>query len=414
MSPEEQNAILTDVSPGAPMHDAISRYWLPALLSRDLPDPDGAPRRVTLLSRDFVAFRDTDGRVGLLDEHCCHRSASLCLGRVEDGGIRCIYHGWKYDVNGVVLDMPNVSDDRIKARIRQGAYPVREAGGIIWVYIGPKDQEPPLPHLAAFDVPETHRFSEIVVSSVNYTQMVEGVLDSSHVGVLHHDVASPEIRADPSPDIEIEETDFGFRYCAMRAAVGADGSPEIYGRVSTFAFPSSVYVNHTGILLIAVPVTTARAHFVMIFWDEEKPVGIGQDKEDLRAFYGIDDEGLQTWGLGRDMHDLPSSPNRANNWRQDRDRMRKGESFTGMHRFIPEDFGVAQSMGAVLDRTREHLVPADRAIVKYRRLMIENAQSIAAGAAPIGLAPAQPPRAMNGTMKQRDEWKSWFLAANEA
>ena len=408
MSPEEQNAILTDVSPGTPMHEAFRRYWLPALLSRDLPEPDSDPKRVTLLDRSYVAFRDSEGRVGLLDEHCCHRSASLCLGRVEGGGIRCIYHGWKYDVDGVVMDMPNVSDERIKARIRQGAYPVREVGGIIWVYLGPKELEPPLPHLAMFDVPEEHRFCEIVVSSVNYTQMVEGVLDSSHVGVLHHDVASPEIRADPSPDLEVEDTDFGFRYCAMRAAVGADGSPEIYGRVSTFAFPSSVYVNHTGILLIAVPITTSRAQFVMIFWDEEKPIGVGQDRENLRAYFGIDDEGMTNWGLHRDTHDLPTSPNRANNYKQNRERMRSGESFSGMHQFIPEDFGVAQSMGAVLDRTKEHLVPADRAIAKYRRLMIENAQAIANGAEPAGLNPARPPRAMNGMMKSREEWKSWF------
>ena len=408
MSPDEQNAILTDVSPGAPMHVAMSRYWLPALLSRDLPEADSDPMRVTLLCRDFVAFRDTEGRVGILDEHCCHRSASLCLGRVEQGGIRCIYHGWKYDVNGAVLDMPNVSDDRIKARIRQGAYPVREAGGIIWVYLGPKDLEPPFPALSAFDVPETHRFSEIVVSSMNYTQMVEGVLDSSHVGVLHHDVASPAIRADPSPDLDLEDTEFGFRYCAMRSTEEPDEAKRFYGRVSTFAFPSSVYVNDTGILLIAVPVTTERAQFVMIFWDEDKPIGTGQDREDIRAFYGIDDEGLKTWGLGREFHDRPDAPNRQNNWGQDREKMRRGEAFTGMHRFIPEDFGVAQSMGAVLDRRREHLVPADRAITRYRRLMVENAQAIAGGAEPMGLSTSQRPRSKTGFMADREDWRTWF------
>lgn len=405
----EQNAILTDVSPGSPMHQAMARYWLPACLSRDLPRPDSDPLRLTLLCRELVAFRDSSGQVGVLDEHCCHRSASLCLGRVEEGGIRCLYHGWKYDTEGKVLDMPNVRDERIKARIRQPAYPVFEAGGLVWVYLGPPEHRPPVPDLAVFKAPETHRFAEIATCRVNYTQLVEGVLDSSHVGVLHRDVVGDQIAADSAPDFEVQDTDFGFRYAALRQLRDEAGRPMTGARISAFAFPSGVYVNGPEqILLIGVPVTTGAANFVMIFWHDEIPIGGGDAREALRAFYGIDDEGLDRWGLDRRTNHLPDRPRRENNFLQDREKMRSGVSFSGMHRFIPEDFGIAASMGAVLDRTREHLVGADRAIVHYRRRMVENALAIVAGGTPVGLAPRDGQRAQAGMTVDRDGWKSWF------
>jgi nitrite reductase/ring-hydroxylating ferredoxin subunit len=407
MSPNEQHETLANVEPGAPMHEALSRYWWPICLSSDFPEPDCDPRRITIMSRDFVAFRDSAGRMGLLDERCCHRSASLCLGRVEEGGIRCIYHGWKYDVNGRVLEIPTVKDPRIKELRRQQAYPVREGGGLIWAYVGPSQLEPPFPHHPFFDVPETHRFAEIVVASANYTRTIEGVLDSSHVGILHQDVASPEILSDLAPTIEVADTDYGFCYSALRQAVDADGRAEVIARVTAFALPTGVYVNAAQkVLLISLPVTNDRTHFVMIFWDPARPIGVGAERERLRAFYGIDDSGMDHWGLGREFHDLPGRPSRENNFRQDRPAMRARRSFSGMHRFIPEDFGVAASMGPIAEQPRQNLVHSDIAIVKMRRLLLENAKRIAGGAAPAGLQPVLYPASITGRIAAGQPWTS--------
>jgi nitrite reductase/ring-hydroxylating ferredoxin subunit len=405
MSAYSQHDELTNVEPGAPMHDALSRYWWPVCLSSDLPRPDSDPRRITVLGRDFVAFRDTEGRVGLLDERCCHRSASLCLGRVEKGGIRCIYHGWQYDVNGRIIDMPTVKDARIKDRLKQKAYPVREAGGLIWAYMGPAEHEPPFPHHPFFDVPETNRFVEIVAASSNYTRTIEGVLDSSHVGILHKDVASAEILNDLAPTLEVADTDYGFCYAALRQAADADGRESVYVRITAFALPAAVYVNAMyKILLISLPISNDKTHFVMIFWDAERAIGIGEQREKIRNFYGIDDRGMDYWGLGRDGHDLPSKPNRENNFLQDRAAMRAGKTFSGMHRFIPEDFGVAASMGPIATQPKQNLVISDLAVAKMRRVVLDNAKRIAAGQTPAGLNPVLYPASITGRVAPQDQW----------
>lgn len=400
MSGTNSHATLTTTEPGSAMHAAFSRYWWPVLLSADLLADRAEPVRVTLMNRDYVAFRDGDGRVGLLDERCCHRSASLCLGRIETDGIRCIYHGWKYDVDGRVIDLPTVKDPRVKEKLRQRSYAVREAGGLIWAYVGAPDSEPPLPAHPFFDLPATNRFAEIVVTSANYTRTIEGVLDSSHVGILHSDVASDAIKNDLSPKIEVADTDYGFCYAALRDTPDGD----VHVRVTAFAYPTSVYVNASQkVLLISVPITDDRTHFVMIFWHDELALGVGAERDRLRAFYGIDDVGMDKWGLSRTTHDLPGRPGRANNFLQDRDAMRAG-SFSGMHRFIPEDFGVAMSMGPIADQPKQNLVPSDSAIFKMRRLLVDNARRIEAGEEALGLSPVIYPASLTGDVARDEKW----------
>lgn len=429
MTPQEHDAILTDVSPGTPMHEAISRYWLPACLSRDMPDPDSDPVRVRMLGRDFVAFRDSSGKVGILNEHCCHRSASLCLARVEEGGIRCLYHGWKYDTEGNVLDMPNVRDERVKARIKQPSYPVREAGGIVWTYIGPRELEPPFQHLPLFDVPESQRFVEIAVASSNYTRALEGVLDSSHTGVLHSDSvnkvragAGPapvlggntrashgaQIGMDLAPTIETQDTDFGFRYAALRRIANEQGEPVLQARITSFAFPSFVYTPPGNVMLFALPVDTERTHFFMCYWDPSREIGVGEAVQELRAYYGIDDAGMTYWGLGRATHDGEDRPSRLNHFKQDRQAMREGRTFSGLHRFIPEDFIVAESMGPIANRPKENLVPADIAIARMRRLMVENALAVRDGQEPKGLNPKQIKTAGGAPVSEEKPWTAYF------
>jgi phenylpropionate dioxygenase-like ring-hydroxylating dioxygenase large terminal subunit len=420
-------SILTDVAPGAPMHEAMKRYWLPACLSNDVPEPDSDPIRLTMLDESYVCFRDTAGKVGILDENCCHRGASLCLGRVGNGGVQCIYHGWRYAVDGTILETPNVADSSVKERLRQPAYPVREVGGIIFVYLGPEGLEPPFPTLPFADLPAANRYIAITVASSNYTQVLEGLLDSSHVGVLHTDVLKrlaagigpmPVLggrtrtqyggqAADMAPKIEIQDADFGFRYAAIRQLRQADGEIRSLARVTAFAFPGVVYVPPGNIMLFTLPVKSDLTHTFHVYWDE----GVEFDDERLRGlrkYYGIDEEGMREWGLGRESHHLPSSPNRDSMWHQDRAAMRRGESFTGLYQFMQEDCAVAASMGPIQDLRKQHLVAADMAVIHFRKVMVRNAEEVKAAREPGGLQPARPPEGVAGWTTAERPWQSWF------
>ena len=179
MLTHEQNRRLTRVGPETPMGDMLRRYWMPALLSWELPEPDCPPVRVKLLGENLVAFRATSGDVGLLDEYCPHRRASLWLGRNENNGLRCVYHGWKYDVNGQCVDQMNEPRSFAK-RVRTKSYPTVELGGIIWAYMGPRELQPALPQFEWTQAPSSHRFVSKVVQQCNWLQALEGGIDTSH------------------------------------------------------------------------------------------------------------------------------------------------------------------------------------------------------------------------------------------
>jgi phthalate 4,5-dioxygenase oxygenase subunit len=430
MDPVEQKRLLMDVAPGTIMHDHMKRFWLPVALRRDVPVPDGDPVRVRALGQDYVLFRDTAGRLGLLDELCTHRSASLCLGRNEDGGLRCLYHGWKFAADGTILDTPNVADPRFKTRVRQPAFPVREAGGIIWAYLGPAGKEPPFPRYPFFDLPDENVVVELVVANANYTRVVEGLLDSSHAGVLHQDslarlgagegpapsfggrarVSTGAVIAKSlSPDIEVQETDFGLRYAAIRHFEDKDGTPSVAARITTFVYPTTICVPPDYLMQITLPVDNERSHFFMVFWDPTRNIRDGAARAEILQYYGIDETAKNTFGLGREYKDLPDRPNRDNNWLQDRKAMRDG-SFTGLYRFIPEDFAVSESMGVIERYPIEHLVPADLAIARFRRRIIGNAERVARGEEPDGLSPAEPVRAGYLTLAEGQSWKDAFAA----
>ena len=168
MLSREENELITRVGQGTPMGDTLRLYWLPALLSREIPEPDCPPARVRLLGEALVAFRDTNGRIGLIQELCPHRLASLYFGRNEECGLRCVYHGWKFDVDGNCVDMMNEPDDyQFKHKIRATAYPTCELGGVIWAYLGPDDKKPPLPEFAWTQVPQSHRHVTKVIQECN-------------------------------------------------------------------------------------------------------------------------------------------------------------------------------------------------------------------------------------------------------
>src|SRR3954467_12663018 len=223
----EQNELLTRTGLGTPMGELFRRYWLPALLAEELPEPDCPPVRVKLLSERLIAFRDTENRLGLIDEFCAHRGVSLWFGRNEESGLRCPYHGWKYDVTGQCIEIPSEADNpRLCQRMKLKSYPLVERGGVLWTYMGPKEQQPPLPELEWATVPDNHRFISKRLQECNYLQAMEGGIDSSHVSFLHqydlhHDAwlgneRSARYLADKSPKFEVAESSGGLLIGARR------------------------------------------------------------------------------------------------------------------------------------------------------------------------------------------------------
>ena len=186
MLSREENELLTRTGPGTAMGEAMRRYWIPALLAAEIAEPDGPPVRVRLLGEDLVAFRDSDGRIGLLDEFCPHRRASLFFGRNEERGLRCVYHGWKFAVDGSCVDQLNEPEEtQFKHKVGMTAYPTCELGGLVWAYMGPAEKIPALPKFAWTQAAETHRHVSKVIQECNWLQGLEGGLDTSHAPILH-------------------------------------------------------------------------------------------------------------------------------------------------------------------------------------------------------------------------------------
>ena len=406
----EENEALCRVGPGTPMGEVLRRYWTPAFQLGDLPAPDCPPVRVTILGENFVAFRDTEGKLGFLDELCCHRGASLALGRVEDCGIRCLYHGWKYAVDGTIMETPNLATSTFRERVKHGAYPVRAAGGLGWVYLGPPGTEPPFPAFAwASASPEEIAVSEIVMDC-NWMQAQEGSIDSSHVGILHLDtlatmgsgprrVGSFDFAGEPwdldmqvpggarrgagqaprpgvwpsednAPRIELESTPFGFHYAAIRDVTGDPGKKFV--RVTAFVMPYTALIGGSNGAVIVVPRDDYTCSTIGVF---RLPPGTDPAVAAERARRGIDSA---VWG--------PEPENRRLRLpRQDREAMAAGQSFAGFRGGNRvQDGAVQMSSGKMYDRAKEHLVPADLAIIRLRRLFADSIQLLEAGHDPVG------------------------------
>jgi phthalate 4,5-dioxygenase oxygenase subunit len=407
MNPND-NETLCRVGKGTPMGELFRRYWLPAGKSSDLPAADCDPIRVRLLNQDFVAFRDSEGKVGILDELCPHRRASLVLGRVEKGGIQCLYHGWKFDTQGQILEMPNCEDEAIRRRYRAKSYPVIEAGGLFWTYIGEPEHRPEFPHHPWMDMPESHRYNRLWISHSNFAQVIEGLVDSSHLGVLHQDAlprpnavnefehfgkteSFKSLTTSRAPRLEVEDTPFGMYYAAQRDVVH-DGKPVVETRITAFVAPFTVYVpfDKGRVALMLIPADDEHTHFYNIQWDKDRPVGQEPHRGELDNAGGTKPEDAERWGFSHATFGKPGTANRENNWLQDREAMRRGKSFTGLPVFFAEDAAMTGSMGPISDRD-ELLVPADIAIVRLRRLLLGVARSTAAGGQPPGYADGQSP-----------------------
>jgi phthalate 4,5-dioxygenase oxygenase subunit len=395
MLSKDDNERMCRVGPGTSMGAALRRYWMPALLASELPEPDGDPVQVELLGENFVAFRDTNGKIGFLDEACCHRGASLALGRVEDCGIRCIYHGWKFAVDGSVLETPNVPDPEFKKRFKARAYAVEEAGGLLWVYLGAAEQRPPFYRWPWLSLPKSNVLTTVHLEDCNYVQIIEGLLDSTHLGLLHSDGLSRSadveldyakkvgvMQADLAPRMEAEETNFGFHYAALRTNSAA-GSLE--ARLTAYVAPFTILNANGDIATIVVPVNDHRTLFFTAFWSADQKMNEEPLRSQQLKFVGLEGETLAAFGISRDTIGKPGTPTPQNRFHQDREAMRKGRTFSGLPGIIAEDVAVSVSAGIIRDRSREMLSTADVAIQRLYRTLLGIARKVENAETPVGL-----------------------------
>jgi phthalate 4,5-dioxygenase oxygenase subunit len=373
-----ENELLCRVEGEAPMGRLMRRHWVPALLSEQL-SPDGAPVRVQLFGEKLVAFRDSNGKTGLLGESCPHRKASLAFGRNEECGLRCLYHGWKFDTDGNVIDMPSEPKaSALPEKAKHLSYPTREGGGFVWAYMGPPEAMP------EFEAPPwaPHAETRISIAKIelpcNWAQIMEGQIDSAHSSTLHSSDMRPAkgeatskgeywVRpsTDKNPRIQVQLTNYGMRYAAIRRPI-TNASSHDYVRITTFVAPFVALiapVNSYNLTTVIVPRSDTSSYFHFIAWADADQPGI--DTDAWRKFCYL------VVGEDVDHQFRPIKRHAHNDYLQDRALMADGTSFPGVPGIPNQDIMMWESMGAIADRSQERLGASDIAIVQFRRSMLD-------------------------------------------
>ncbi len=377
----EENDLLCRVEGDAPMGQLMRRHWIAACLSEEVGEPDGAPVRTRLLGEDLVVFRDTEGRLGVLDEYCPHRRVSLVFGRNEECGLRCLYHGWKMDVEGNVLEMASEPPESgFVAKVKHKAYPVMEWGGFVWTYMGPAETmpefEPP-----AFAPTKDARVSIVKIHvPCNWAQILEGQIDSAHSSSLHSSDMRPAkgssavafdsywVRpsTDKVPRMEVEDTSFGFHYAAIRRPT-QNAATHDYIRKTVYIAPFTALIppnNAYNVATVLSPSDDTHTAFHFIAWHPTA---------------GIHQEAWRKFNVAQVGIDVDESYNnlrtRENNYWQDRKAMKLG-NFTGIDGIPNQDISMWVTMGPIADRTRERVGASDRAVVEFRRIMVAAAKKM--------------------------------------
>jgi len=390
---------LTRVGPGTVMGDFMREYWIPAIKSSEL-GADGDPMRLMLLGEKLIAFRDSSGRVGVMEHQCPHRCASLFLGRNEEDGIRCIYHGWKFDVDGNCIDMPSVPPSQdFKEKVKAKAYKVAERNGLVWVYMGHRTPAPPLPMIEVTMLPEAELDITFIQRDCNWVQAFEGDIDTSHFGFLHVGHLDPDdvpeghplehTAEERAPEYKVRDTPWGTSYGAYRA-VKDGGSPMTYWRFANFMFPfwtqtpQGEFAQHIH-ARAWVPLDDGHTMFVFVRWRTKmktslaplkngQPLGGGKPAAEYQP---ISTEWLGRWRL---------KANESNDWLIDREAQRTNRIYSGIDNIHLQDQAVTESMGAITDHAKEHLGPGDLMIARTRRRVLQAARALRdAGTVPPGV-----------------------------
>jgi len=377
---QEENELICRVGPGTPMGNMFREYWLPALLTEELPNPDSDPVRVLMLGEQLIAFRDTNGKVGLLQNNCPHRGASLFFGRNEESGLRCVYHGWKFDTAGNCIDMPNEpAESDFKQKVKATAYPTQERGGIIWAYLGPRKTPPQLPDLEGNMLPGAQAWA--YQQNANWFQILEGHIDTAHVSFLHYGGIQPEDVPQGSfseyqlrqrhAHFEVIDTEGGASYAARRPA--HDGT--VYWRVAQWIFPS-FSMAPPGVLGLGkrnaceVPLDDHHTITYQMSVSRGRPGGNGPNA----TFNPIQMQPRTTDWYGRWRPIVQPD----NDFLIDRSvqRANSGPSgFTGISGIAMQDAAVTSSMGPIYDRSKERLGTSDAMIIRVRRRIIAAIQA---------------------------------------
>jgi phthalate 4,5-dioxygenase len=369
---------LCRVGPGTVMGEFMRQYWVPAAMSKEV-KADGDPVRLMILGEKLVAFRDTQGRVGIFDHRCPHRCASLFLGRNEEGGIRCVYHGWKFDVTGKCLDMPNVpARQEFKDKVHAKAYRTAERNGLIWVYMGPlQSAPPPLPNMEANLIPDGEIWC--LQRECNWLQALEGDIDTSHVGFLHVGMLTPDDLADDhpmrptlinrAPEYEVRNAEWGAMYGGYR--MNDDGL--MSWRVAHFMFPfwtqtPNARFSTRAIARAWVPMDDTHSMLFDISGgvDDGNPAynSVRKSGEPLFDKFVYEPNSTDWYGRWR-------CEDRAHNdWGIDRDSQRERRQYTGIANITMQDQAVTESMGPITDHSFEHLAPTDQMVARTRRRLL--------------------------------------------
>jgi nitrite reductase/ring-hydroxylating ferredoxin subunit len=392
MLSREDNELITRVGPGTPMGEVFRRFWLPALLDSELPEPTCPPIRARLLGEDLVAFRDSNGQVGFLAENCPHRGASLFFGRNEElyPGLRCAYHGWKFDTAGTCLDMPNEpAETDFKHEVKATAYPAVERGGVVWIYMGPPDLKPEFPQFEWTMVPPEHRWLGKTYIESNYLQALETGTDPSHASFLHRwfdpsvmpnrrNFDAAAYNQDEAPKTEVRETDYGFIWTARRTRSDSKFHWKVFQTLlpchNMLAPPEWPHLGGSW-----VPIDDEHCYQIVNAFHARRPL-----TADELAFYnsGTTNTPLKISGTFRPI------ANKSNDYLINRE-FQRTRNFTGISGSGTEDMAMAESMGPVVDRTREHLGTADVPTIVLRRMLIRLARAMLRGQEPVAASQAE-------------------------
>jgi phthalate 4,5-dioxygenase oxygenase subunit len=400
----------------------MRRHWLPACLSEEVADRDGPPVRVRLLGEDLVAFRDSDGRLGVVGELCPHRRASLALGRNEECGLRCLYHGWKIDVAGNILEMPSEpADSRFREKLTHKAYPVHEAAGLLWVFMGPAEEMPPFDPPVFQPAPDTKISIARIIVDCNWAQVLEGAIDSAHSSSLHSSdmlgVAVEEAQAtdstwerpskDKAPRLVAQLCNWGFRYAAIRKPLYNEETHH-YVRTTLFVAPFYVLIPPNATYKLAqalVPVDDETCWFNFIAWHETKGITTEAWRKFCYAERGPDLE--EDWTPKR---------RRENDYLQDRQAMSAG-NWTGIDGIPSQDMAMWETMGPIAHRWDEKLGVSDLAIVQFRRQMVAAVKAYKDGQPAIGTVQPRVPfvnlSSFEGVVPKTVDWRTLGVDAVE-